>query len=544
MSRFHPLRLLQRRDAIALLLVFLGLMGLIRHLTVNPPPDPAPAPPAQASVYRAPLPPALDSTSPDAPTVPGEVKDMRRRLREFIVPLPGVSSLSVPDALALLQNHWQILPHETDAIPPATFTLDPAATDQLTATVPPPLVSLQIPGVSLLTNLRLLAAQADLKVTVTKTGAVLQTISQPASDAPQSAITPLDQSTINHYLLRANRLMMEYQPAGALEIETAADSGHASNVKVSVRLLKKEDGESIPDGQPLLFENTSDEPKADNVNDSYTIDLNLAPEEIEFEGFINHGTPIQTTGINALGESEPVILTDSKITQPVFATRILPDSRREALEKIFAPMGISKEGNPAGYSWTPLEGNLIATGSGRTLRVAATVATALEEAAHSGVKLEFLSADWQDNQPPPLPTLKAEAGPHRAIISATGRITASSIPAPSRIRFGRPLAVTVPCPPTRSFILLPEPGNPVHTTVEASGARFTARFHIDIPRPANFLFPAGAVNGYDSTPHIIHGMSCQPGQWHRLDLPASPLGRGTARQSIFVRMSRTTLPAD
>ena len=262
---------------------------------------------------------------------------------------------------------------------------------------------------------------------------------------------------------------------------------------------------------------------------------------IDFEDLINYETPIQTTGINALGESEPVVLTDSKITQPVSATRTLPDTRREALEKIFAPMGIPKEGNPAGYSWTPLEGNLIATGPGRPLHVAAAVAAALEEAAHSGVKLEFLSADWQDNQPPPLPTLKA--GSHRAI-SSTGRITASSLPAPSRIRFGRPLSVTVPSPPTRSFILLPEPGNPVHTTVEASGARFTARFHIGIPRTANFLFPADAVNGDDSTPHIIHGMNCQHGQWHRLDLPASSQSPGTARQTIFVRMSRTTLPAD
>ena len=541
MSRFHPFRLLQRRDTIALLLVFLGLLGLIRHFTVNPPRDPAPVPIAQATAYRAPLPPALRTPSPDAPTVPEEVKDMRRRLREFIVPLPGVHSLSVPDALALLQNHWLTLPHETDAIPPATFTLDPAAADQITATVPPPLVSLEIPGVSLLTNLRLLAAQAGLKVTVTKSGAVLQNISQPAGEAPQSAITPLDQSTINHYLLRANRLLMEHQPAGALQIETADESGHASNVKISVRLFEKEDGDLILNGQPQLFEIAPDQMKEGDAYSGYTIDLNLAPEEIEFEGFINYGNPVQTTGINALGESEPVIITDSKITEPVFATRTLPDTRREALEKIFVSVGIANEGNPVGYSWGPLSGKLIATGPGRPLHVAAAVAAALEEAAHSGVKLEFLSADWQDNQPPSLPTLKA--GSHRAISSA-GRMTASSMLAPSRIRFGRPLSVTVPSPPTRSFILLPEPGNPVHTTVEASGARFTARFHIGIPRPANFLFPADAVNGDDSAPHIIHGMNCQHGQWHRLDLPASSQSPGTARQTIFVRMSRTTLPAD
>ncbi len=58
-------------------------------------------------------------------------------------------------------------------------------------------------------------------------------------------------------------------------------------------------------------------------DDGYTIDLQLAPEIIEFEGFINYGSPIQTTGINALGQSEPVVLTENKILQPVFATRKL-----------------------------------------------------------------------------------------------------------------------------------------------------------------------------------------------------------------------------
>ena len=57
--------------------------------------------------------------------------------------------------------------------------------------------------------------------------------------------------------------------------------------------------------------------------DGWTIDLNLAPEVIEFEGFINYGSPIQTTGLNALGQSQPVVLTENKILQPVFATRKL-----------------------------------------------------------------------------------------------------------------------------------------------------------------------------------------------------------------------------
>jgi general secretion pathway protein D len=55
--------------------------------------------------------------------------------------------------------------------------------------------------------------------------------------------------------------------------------------------------------------------------DGYTIDLNLAPEVTEFEGFINYGSPIQTTSVNALGQSVPNVLTPNIINQPVFSSR-------------------------------------------------------------------------------------------------------------------------------------------------------------------------------------------------------------------------------
>lgn len=55
--------------------------------------------------------------------------------------------------------------------------------------------------------------------------------------------------------------------------------------------------------------------------DEYTIDLNLAPEVVEFDGFINYGSPIQTTSTNALGIITPVIITPNTINMPVFNTR-------------------------------------------------------------------------------------------------------------------------------------------------------------------------------------------------------------------------------
>jgi general secretion pathway protein D len=64
--------------------------------------------------------------------------------------------------------------------------------------------------------------------------------------------------------------------------------------------------------------------------DGTTIDLNLVPQVVEFEGFINYGSPIFAVGINTIlgtggtsliTTSSPVLLTDNVINQPVFSTR-------------------------------------------------------------------------------------------------------------------------------------------------------------------------------------------------------------------------------
>lgn len=55
--------------------------------------------------------------------------------------------------------------------------------------------------------------------------------------------------------------------------------------------------------------------------DGYTIDLNLAPEVTEFEGFINYGSPINSSSTDALGNPITVELTPNTINQPVFSTR-------------------------------------------------------------------------------------------------------------------------------------------------------------------------------------------------------------------------------
>ncbi len=55
--------------------------------------------------------------------------------------------------------------------------------------------------------------------------------------------------------------------------------------------------------------------------DGYTIDLNLVPQVVEFEGFVNYGSPIQTSSTNLLGQSVVNIITPNVINQPIFSTR-------------------------------------------------------------------------------------------------------------------------------------------------------------------------------------------------------------------------------
>jgi general secretion pathway protein D len=56
--------------------------------------------------------------------------------------------------------------------------------------------------------------------------------------------------------------------------------------------------------------------------DGYSIDMQLAPQVVEFEGFINYGSPIQTTSTNAItGATTVNVLSPNIINQPIFSTR-------------------------------------------------------------------------------------------------------------------------------------------------------------------------------------------------------------------------------
>jgi general secretion pathway protein D len=53
----------------------------------------------------------------------------------------------------------------------------------------------------------------------------------------------------------------------------------------------------------------------------FVIDLRFAPEIVEFEGFVNYGSPIQSPASDFLGNPTTVTITENRIEMPVFSTR-------------------------------------------------------------------------------------------------------------------------------------------------------------------------------------------------------------------------------
>lgn len=55
--------------------------------------------------------------------------------------------------------------------------------------------------------------------------------------------------------------------------------------------------------------------------DGYTIDMELSPEIVDFDGFINYGSPIRGIASDRFGSPQSVVVSPNVINQPVFSSR-------------------------------------------------------------------------------------------------------------------------------------------------------------------------------------------------------------------------------
>ena len=103
----------------------------------------------------------------------------------------------------------------------------------------------------------------------------------------------------------------------SISSSTSSVVGAATTVPVVVTPTTPQDWETRNTGVTLEVEPVVG-------GDATTIDLNLIPQVVEFEGFINYGSPINAVGVNTVAGisiSQPVELTANVINQPVFSTR-------------------------------------------------------------------------------------------------------------------------------------------------------------------------------------------------------------------------------
>jgi general secretion pathway protein D len=92
--------------------------------------------------------------------------------------------------------------------------------------------------------------------------------------------------------------------------------------------------------------------------DGYTIDLNLVPQVVEFEGFVNYGSPIQTTSTNAFGIPTVNVITPNVINQPIFSTRKVTTSVQVFDGQTVVLGGLMREDVQKVEDKTPLLGDI------------------------------------------------------------------------------------------------------------------------------------------------------------------------------------------
>jgi general secretion pathway protein D len=125
-------------------------------------------------------------------------------------------------------------------------------------------------------------------------------------------------------IVREFRYPTKFDPPHVPDIRGGSSSGTGTSVSLPV----------VGPSTPSDFEtrNTGVTLEVEPVvgPDGITIDLNLVPQVVEFEGFINYGSPIKTVNPALLGllgipagilSSDSITLTENVINQPIFSTR-------------------------------------------------------------------------------------------------------------------------------------------------------------------------------------------------------------------------------
>jgi general secretion pathway protein D len=134
------------------------------------------------------------------------------------------------------------------------------------------------------------------------------------------SITAKDQEEATIEIVREFRYPTEFTPPQIPQTSGAAPAGGAAQAAPPPVVVTPTTPSAFDKRNTGVTLKVTPSIKGDN----YAIDLDLKPEVIEFEGFINYGSPIQTVSISAVAGIQtptPVTLTQNVINQPIFSVR-------------------------------------------------------------------------------------------------------------------------------------------------------------------------------------------------------------------------------
>lgn len=174
------------------------------------------------------------------------------------------------------------------------------------------------------------------------------------------------------------------EASGSQQVETERLLALQANSEATLAQAKADTANSVPRYIIPVQPNTDD----------YGIDLNLSPEVNEFEGFINYGSPIETTGINALPGR------DAQSTLLSFLAAHGSPQGSLPLSAWKLSTALSEITGHQSTTYDASTGQLTAKGTYRQLRAASAALDALRETATAGFTARMHVIDWPEGYHP------------------------------------------------------------------------------------------------------------------------------------------------
>jgi hypothetical protein len=349
---------------------------------------------------------------------------MKKRLRRFYVPMMTVRSQPVSQALAHLQSQYRDAAPKDDKDAAAfTFALSDKLRQRWVKPDDEPVVSLEIPGVSMLTNVELLAAQAGLKPVITSGGVMMEDDSRAGDGKERKWTIPLPKASLAAFVqkstLAANtwkREVMQHTVHYSFSMGEAARGMELSWMKAPqmaggdnpMHIVNYwADGLAVDSAAQQngnlwgLVSQASAATNAEIALNGVDSAVSALREKNELKVYAGDTITSDTAlplVTYILGDSADVVQTVAGTDFTTIFNSVQSEAANQsaALVRLLALHGMPAEG----LTYDAEAGMLTARGSMQSLRAANAAVAAIQESTADGVSAEMRIIEWNDQVPP------------------------------------------------------------------------------------------------------------------------------------------------